>query len=224
MGAFHPVVHPGDEVSQFDKKIILPKPDLCGKIPLETVLHRRRSIRDYSNHSLPLTSISQLLWSSQGITESAEMRRTTPSAGALYPLEIYVAVGKVEGVPTGGYHYRCGHHELVRLIERDVRSELSRAALGQAWIVRAPVVFVISAVYDRVTRRYGKRGIRYVHMEAGHAAQNIYLQAVALNLGTVAVGAFHDAEVQKIFQMTAEETPLYIMPIGVPLFGAGGVR
>lgn len=217
MGAFHSVAHPDNVDSQYGKKITLPEPDLRGTMPLETILHHRRSVRDYSNHSLPLTSISQLLWSSQGITEPVDGLRTAPSAGALYPLEIYLAAGKVEGLPSGGYHYRCSHHELMQLIARDVRSELSRAALGQAWIQRAPVVFVISAVYERVTRRYGKRGIRYVHMEAGHAAQNIYLQATALNLGTVAVGAFHDAEVKQIFRIPAEETPLYIMPIGVPL-------
>ncbi len=217
MGDSQSTRHPADVSSEHGAKIRLPQPNFTGNVSLETALRRRRSVRDYSNHSLTLTAISQLLWSAQGITEPVEGLRTAPSAGALYPLEIYLAVGKVEELLPGGYQYRYRDHELMELIERDVRSELSRAALGQAWIQRAPVVFVISAVYDRVTRRYGKRGIRYVHLEAGHAAQNIYLQAAALNLGTVAVGAFHDEEVKKIFRMPPEETPLYIMPLGFPL-------
>ncbi|MFH0943224.1 MAG: SagB/ThcOx family dehydrogenase [Candidatus Beckwithbacteria bacterium] len=195
------------------ERIKLPEPKFEGKIPVEKAIRERRSVRDYQDESLSLPEISQLLWAAQGIT-SPEGLRTVPSAGALYPLEIYLVVGKVEGLPPGVYKYQPKDHQLVKVVEGDKRDQLSQAALNQTWIKEAPVVIVISAVYERTTAKYGERGIRYVYMEVGHAGQNIYLQAVALDLGTVTVGAFSDEQVKALLQMAKEEQPLYLMPVG----------
>jgi SagB-type dehydrogenase family enzyme len=140
--------------------------------------------------------------------------RTAPSAGALYPLELYVVAGNVDGLPAGVYKYRPDSHELLSIVKGDRRNDLCNAALVQSSIKRAALVLVLSGVYERTTAKYGDRGIRYVHMEAGHAAQNVYLQAVALQLGTVAIGAFRDEEVKKMLKMMAREMPLYVMPVG----------
>jgi len=112
------------------------------------------------------------------------------------------------------YHYRPIRHELVRVITGDKRPELCTAALGQSSVRNAAAVIVFAAVYERTTMKYGARGIQYVHMETGHAAQNVSLQAVPLNLGTVVIGAFHDAEVRKVLKMPGSEEPLYVMPVG----------
>jgi SagB-type dehydrogenase family enzyme len=162
---------------------------------------------------MSLSELSHLLWAAQGIS-GAEGRRTVPSAGALYPLEVSVVAGNVSGLQPGIYVYKPERHELLKIIDGDKRDELSRAARGQSVIRSASAVLVISAVYERSTVKYGERGNRYVHMEAGHAAQNVYLQAVSLNLGTVAIGAFDDDEVKNAAHLTVREQPLYIMPIG----------
>jgi SagB-type dehydrogenase family enzyme len=172
----------------------------------------RRSVREYASLSLSLEDISQLLWAAQGIT-SDWGGRTAPSAGALYPLEVYLVVGDVENLEAGVYKYQPQEHALIRAGDSDVRSDLASAALGQSCVARGAVDIVIAAVYERTTGKYGDRGIRYVHMEAGHAAQNIYLEAVALDLGTVTVGAFRDEEVKEVLDMPEGEVPLYIMPV-----------
>ncbi len=195
------------------EKVILPVPKYDGKLSIERALRERRSVRDYAEKPLRIEEISQLLWAAQGITGPSGMR-TAPSAGALYPLEVYLVVGNVEGVPVGVYKYRPQTHALEGVAQGDRRAELSEAALGQYCISEGAVVVVIAAVYERTTRKYGERGIRYVHAEVGHAAQNIYLQAVSLNLGTVFVGAFHDDDVREVMNMPNEERPLCIMPIG----------
>jgi len=158
------------------EKIKLPEPRHDSKISIEKALKERRSVRDYKNEPLTIPEISQLLWSAQGITASGGLR-TAPSAGALYPLEVYIIVGNVTNMKSGIYKYIPESHELVKVIEGDKRSELSKAAVHQSPIKDAPAVIVISAVYKRTTGKYEERGIRYVHMEAGHAAQNILLQA-----------------------------------------------
>jgi len=154
-----------------------------------------------------------LLWAAQGITDPS-VGRTAPSAGALYPLEVYVLAGTVTGLAHGIYKYKPQGHELVKVADGDKRAELSRAALGQAWIRDAAAVIVFSAVYERTTQKYRERGLRYVHIEIGHAAQNVALQAVSLKLGTVPIGAFYDEEVKKVVKMGDREQPLYIMPVG----------
>ena len=193
--------------------IILPDPDHSSSLSIETVLQKRKSIRDYHDRPLTLSEVSQLLWAAQGVTRPGGYR-TAPSAGALYPLEIYIIAGEVNDLPTGTYKYKPHAHELELITKGDVRLELYDAALDQSCIKEGAVVIVFSAVYERTTHKYGERGIRYVHMEVGHAAQNVYLQAVSLDLGTVVIGAFHDDDVKRIVNMTDEEQPLYIMPLG----------
>lgn len=191
----------------------LPEPRLKSEVSLEEALLKRRSVREYGKVPLRLEEVSQLLWAAQGIT-SGWGGRTAPSAGALYPLEVYIAVGNVKSLAPGVYKYKPQKHELLKVRNRDVRSELAKAALNQIWVKEGAVDIVIAAVYERTTRKYGDRGVRYVHMEAGHAAQNIYLQAAALDLGTVTVGAFYDDQVKDIMDMAEDEVPLYVIPVG----------
>jgi SagB-type dehydrogenase family enzyme len=193
--------------------IRLPEPVQDGKTSIEKAIRNRRSVRSFRDSPLTLAQVSQLLWAAQGIT-SQQGLRAAPSAGALYPLEIYLVAGNVDALPDGVYHYRPMNHEVVRVMAGDRRSELCAAALGQPSVRNAAAVIVIAAVYERTTVKYGARGIQYVHMETGHAAQNVSLQAVPLNLGTVIVGAFQDAEVRKVLKMPAGDQPLYIMPVG----------
>jgi SagB-type dehydrogenase family enzyme len=178
---------------------------------VEEALLKRRSIRSYKNESLSLEEVSQLLWSAQGETTSWG-ERTAPSAGATYPLEIYLVAGDVEGLDSGLYHYNPSNHSLILVKEGDLRRELAHAALDQYMIARAPITIVICAEFKRTTGRYGERGIRYVLMEVGHVGQNIHLQAEALNLGTVVIGAFYDEDVKEI--LGVKEEPLYLMPVG----------
>lgn len=194
--------------------IILPQPKFESKTSIEKALLERRSIRDYKDEPLTLTDISQLLWAAQGVTDKEGGFRTAPSAGALYPLELYLVSGKVENLSSGVYKYQPQAHQLIKVLEGDKRNELYQAALQQSSVKNAPLTLVFSAVYERTTAKYGERGKRYVHMEVGHAAQNVYLQAVSLNLGTVVLGAFDDEMVKKIINMPEDEEPLYLIPIG----------
>lgn len=191
----------------------LPQPAFSGRRSVETALRLRRSVRDYTGEPLMRAELAQLLWAAQGIT-GAEGLRTAPSAGARYPLEVYVSVGDVIDLPTGIYRYEPEYHALVIVASGDRRAELCAAALGQPCVEAGAVVIALAADYGRTGARYGKRGIRYVHMEAGHAAQNVYLQAAALELGTVVVGAFDDEEAQRILGMSSREEPLCLMPVG----------
>ena len=193
--------------------IKLPGPLQDSKTSIEKAILKRRSVRSFKASPLTLAEVSQLLWAAQGITSPRGLR-TAPSAGALYPLEIYIVAGKVDDLPDGVYHYRPNQHELVRVIKGDKRTELCAAALGQTSVRNAAAVLVFAAVYERTTVKYGDRGLRYVHIEIGHSAQNVFLQAVPLNLGTVVIGAFSDEEVKKVLKMSDTEQPLYIMPVG----------
>jgi SagB-type dehydrogenase family enzyme len=182
-------------------------PDINKDNLLTNLLLQRKSARSYSHKSIRLDQISALLWSCQGINK--HNRRTAPSAGALYPLEIYWADHEKFS------HYHPHTHELDRLIEGDLRSELARAALAQEFIAEAPATLIITAVYERVTSKYGQtRGVRYVDMEAGHAAQNVLLQATAEGLASVPVGAFEDEQVSKVLKLPSKHIPLYLLPIG----------
>ncbi len=198
--------------------IKLSPPQLKGKMSLEEAIASRRSVRRYRSEPLTPSQLSQLLWSAQGITRAGRLR-AAPSAGATYPLEIFAFVGKqaIEELQAGIYHYDVGNHSLVLHQPGDLRKELARAALDQGFIANAPLDIVICALYPRTSYRYGRRGERYVHMEVGHVGENIHLQAVALGLATVEVGAFDDEEVRKVLGVEEQIKPLYIMPIGKPL-------
>lgn len=199
--------------SESSGNIALPEPSKRGDMSVEHALSVRRSVRDYRQLPVALDELSQLLWAAQGVTHASRFR-TAPSAGATYPLELYAAVGNVGGLENGLYRYLVREHALERLGTGDIRAELAAAALGQSWIAKGALTLVFSALYDRTTGRYGARGEQYVHLEAGHASQNVYLQAAALGLGTVAVGAFDDRQVGAICGMGRQEVPLYIMPVG----------
>jgi len=202
-----------EPMEPINEKIRLPEPKYDSNTSVEQALLKRRSVRVYKDEPLALTEVLQLLWAAQGITDPRGFR-TAPSAGALYPLELYVVAGNVNDLPDGIYKYKPHKHELAMVVEGDKRTELCNAALDQPSIKDAAALIVFSAVYERTTGKYGERGIRYVHMEVGHAAQNIYLQAVSLNLGLVVIGAFDDEEVKKIMNMEDKEQPLYIIPVG----------
>ncbi|MDR7419992.1 MAG: SagB/ThcOx family dehydrogenase [Armatimonadota bacterium] len=180
---------------------------------LESAIARRRSTRAFADAPLALADVAQLLWSAQGVTDQ-EGHRAAPSAGALYPLELYLVVARVEGVSPGVYRYIPARHALELVRAGDVRSRLMAAALDQTCVGAGAAHLVFSAVYERTTAKYGERGTRYVHMDVGHAGQNVYLQAEALGLGTVAVAAFDDARVREILGLPGNEHPLYIMPVG----------
>jgi SagB-type dehydrogenase family enzyme len=187
-------------------------------MPLEEAIARRRSIRDFSPQPISQSQLSQILWATQGITDSLRKHRAVPSAGATYPLEVFAVCGSnsIEGIDAGIYHYNIASHSLTLHRQGEARLELARAALDEESIYQAPVDIVICAVYERTLARYGARGERYVHMEAGHAGQNIYLQATALGLGTFAIGAFYDEQVSQVLRLAKQIEPLYIMPIGKP--------
>ena len=191
----------------------LPPPKTDGNTSVEKALANRRSHRNFQNKAISTSQLSQILWAAYGNT-SPNGLRTAPSAGALYPLEVYAVVGNVEGIKPGVYRYISREHKIVRTIDKDVRIELCNATANQRMVRNAPASVVYSAVFSRTTDRYGKRGHGYVHMELGHSSQNIYLQAEALQLGTCAVGAFIDSKVSQVLKLPANEEPLYIMPIG----------
>ena len=193
--------------------IRLPEPKLNGTISVEHALQNRRSVRRFKNGPLTLSELSQLLWAAQGITTPRGFR-TAPSAGALFPIEIYVASGNVTDLPAGICKYSYRNHTLTHSVGGDKRTELSQAALNQASIAKAPIVLLFCAVYERVTRTYGQRGIQYVFMEIGHAAQNVCLQAVALGLGSVVIGAFRDEDIKRIAKLAEDEQAAYIVPVG----------
>jgi SagB-type dehydrogenase family enzyme len=189
----------------------LPAPECKGRMSVEDALAARRSVREFTGQPITDRELSQLLWAAQGMA-SSDGRRTAPSAGALYPLEVWVATA------YGFYHYEPHKHRLAQHLERDLRPDIYRSALMQEAILQAPAVFVIAAVYQRIAQKYGEqRALRYVPMEAGHAAQNLLLEAVALGLGGVLIGAFYDRDVEKVLSLPADQKPLYLIPVGHPL-------
>ena len=199
-----------------EKMIKLPKPETKGKVSLEEAINRRGSVRNYSSKPLTMTQLSQILWAAGGkrVDAATEASRTIPSAGALYPLEIFVLAGKVENLKEGLYQYHHIDHSLGLLKEDDLRKELSRSAWGQDFLAQAPVDLVVVAEPSRTTDVYGERGERYMQIEVGHLGQNVSLQAEALGLSTCAVGAFDDDGVSKVLGLKKGLIPLYILPLG----------
>jgi SagB-type dehydrogenase family enzyme len=206
--------HPGrtNEVEQSERQLAysLPAPSLKGTLSVEEALAQRRSVRQFTEQALTLEEVGQLLWAAQGITGSAD-QRTAPSAGALYPLEVYVVTEE------GAFHYLPEGHQIAIQRKGEVQADLYQAALQQEAVSDAPAVFVIVAVYARTAQKYGEgRSPRYVHLEAGHAAQNILLQAAALGLSGVPIGAFEDEKVQDALDLPDDQQPLYLIPVGHP--------
>jgi len=193
-------------LSKGGEMIDLPQPQFTNA-SLEECIYKRRSIRDFEDRELTIQQISNLLWSAQGLTDSIREFRAVPSAGATYPLEVFVA--KKDGV----FRYIPERHKLKKELDGDIRKEIAKAALNQMFIADAGVVIIITAVFKRTAWRYGERAYRYINNEVGHCAQNIHLEAVALGLGSVPIGAFDDDKLKKLLKLKEEE-PLYIIPVG----------
>ncbi len=187
--------------------ITLPPVDSRGATSLEEVLRKRESWRRFSQEPLTNEEVARVMWAAQGVTRTWG-GRTAPSAGALFPLEVYVVL---EG---GVHHYLPRNHQLLRLSGEDVREALCSAALSQAFIRDAPATVVIAVVFERVTVKYGSRGERYAMIEAGHAAQNILLQATSMGLDSVPVGAFHDERVRQVLDLPDDHRPVYLVTVG----------
>jgi SagB-type dehydrogenase family enzyme len=194
--------------------IALPSITTKSDVSIEESLRLRRSVREYADRPLTLDEVGQILWAAQGITEPGPGLRTAPSAGATYPLEVYLFAASVNDLEPGVYRYIPDEHALGNVFDGDKREALSAASLRQESIATAPAVLVLTGVPERTARRYGDRALRYLAMEAGHAAQNVYLQGVALEIGTVVIGAFYDDRVAGVLGLGEGETPLYIMPLG----------
>lgn len=193
--------------------IALPKPTRDGRTSVEAALQARRSVREFAGGGLSLAEAAQLLWAADGVNRPNGYR-TAPSAGALYPLEVYLIAGNVEQVATGAWKYSRGDHALVAVSPGERRRDLARAAYHQSWIAEAAAIIAVAAVPERTAAKYGARAERYVPIEVGHVAQNVYLQAAALGLGTTIVGAFDDAQVKAIVEMARDEHPMCLLPVG----------
>lgn len=205
---------PAPQAGEATEGIPLPPPETEGSTSVERAIFSRVSRRSYGRGELSLNEIGQLLWAAAGLGVDGVTgaSRVAPSAGATQPLAVYAVCGGVSDVAPGIYRYDPFGHALVRIWSGDVRAPLAVAALRQSSVAEAPAIIIIGADYARTTKRYGERGHRYVHVEAGHVAQNIYLQAEARGLGTVAIGAFDDEEVARV--LGVKETPLLLMPVG----------
>jgi len=194
----------------------LPPPKTDGTVAVERALRQRRTIRSYLTQTLDLEHLSQLLWAAQGVIGDRGYKRAAPSAGALYPMDVYAVTGKnsVARMGAGIYRYDPGRHRLSSEAGGDFRMAVARAALFQTWMAAAPVNFVITAEYRRITGKYGNRGVRYAMIEAGHIGQNLFLQAEALGLKAGIVGAFDDEQLVDILKIPRAHEPLLIMPVG----------
>ena len=199
----------------------LPAPRFKSTVSVEETLLNRRSRRTFTNEAVTKKELSQILWAAYGVSETdpgkdpKERKRTTPSAGAFYPLEIYALIGNITGIAPGVYKYIPVGHKIVRVIEGDIREQFRNAAYTQEMIGKAPVCLVYCAVYERSTRRFGERtGKKVVYIEAGHSAQNVYLQTEALGLGACVAGGFNAEDVKNVMQLPEDENPLYLMVVG----------
>jgi SagB-type dehydrogenase family enzyme len=191
-------------------------PNTNGTVSVEQAIQQRRTVRSYAARPLDLGQLSQLLWAAQGVTGSGGVKRAAPSAGALYPMDVYAVVGRgcVAQLEAGVYRYAFDSHTVAPLVRADLRSEVAKASLSQMWMAQAPLNIVISAEYRRITGKYGERGVRYAMIEAGHIAQNLFLQAEALGLKAGIVGAFRDQQLIRALMLPPSHEPLLVMPIG----------
>lgn len=205
----------GVKVLDKTTRIKLIEPRQHSGVPVEHCIRSRRSVREFRDRKLTKDELGQLLWAAQGIT-ALDGGRAVPSAGARYPLEVYAACGNIDGLASGVYHYSPERHGLLLVTAGHQREKLVDAARGQEWIANAPAVICIAAAFERTTIRYGDRGRGYVYIEAGHAAESLMLQAVALGLATTMVGAFGDDEVKHLLRLASNETPLCLLAVGAP--------
>ncbi len=189
----------------------LPPAVLKGSMSLEETIARRRSVRRFADAPLSAEQIGRLCWAGQGITDTQRGLRASPSAGATYPLDLYVVTA------TGVDHYQPEQHALRRHLTGDLRSAIRGTALNQAVVGEAPICLVIAATPERAARRYGQRAMRYCLLEAGHVAQNVLLQATTLGLAGVPVGAFEEAKTAEVLKLPPGTEVLYLLPIGRPL-------
>ena len=194
----------------------LPSPRLDGPVSVEHAIHERRTRRSFTSRALHPDQLSQLLWAAGGITGQRGFKRAAPSAGALYPMDLYAVVGQdgVTSVESGIYRYEPVGHRLSLVAAGDQRAPVARACLSQMWMADAPLTLVITAEYARTSAKYGRRGIRYALIEAGHIGQNIFLQAHSIGLGAGIVGAFHDGTLIDVMQIPSVHEPLSLMPVG----------
>jgi len=195
-------------------------PSHKGTVTVEEALNSRRTHRSFKARSLTLKQFSQILWGAYGVTSKVYgyYRKTAPSAGALYPIDIYAVVGEggVDNLVPGVYHFRPENHSIKCIKQGDVRTGVAKHSVHQMWMATAPVMLVITGEYARCTVKYGRRGIRYTHIEAGHVGQNVFLQAEAIGLKAGIVGAFNNKQIIKIMGIPANHDPLLIMPVGFP--------
>ena len=203
---------PGGEGAE---KVKLPPAAPQGAVSVAEALKARRTVRRFASRPLALAQIAQILWAADGLSDPRGLR-TAPSAGATYPLELYLVVGElgVTGLNPGVYRYLVAEHALLPTVNGDLRAQVSRASLHQAWMAEAPVLLVIAAAYQRCTAKYGERGVMYTHMESGHVGQNVFLMAEALGLGAGIVGAFEDQGLSRVLQLPKDQVPLVVMPVG----------
>jgi SagB-type dehydrogenase family enzyme len=194
----------------------LPRPETEGTLSVERAIRQRRTVRSFSSQALDLRQLSRLLWAAQGITGRRGIKRASPSAGALFPMDVYAVVGEaaIQHLPAGIYHYEAPTHGVSLIAQGDLRQTVARASLSQMWMARAPLNIVITAEYDRARSKYGRRGARYAMIEAGHIGQNLFLQAEALNLKAGIVGAFHDRDLIHALKIPEAHEPLLVMPVG----------
>jgi SagB-type dehydrogenase family enzyme len=205
----------GEDGGRVGEALSLPGPRADSPVCLERALALRRSVRSFDATELSTGELSQLLWAAQGVTHGRG-RRTAPSAGALYPIELLVVAGRVRQLPAGVYRYQPDGHRLLRLAAGDRRARLTDAAVCQTWVGAGAAVLAVVAVPEGTTRKYGERGVRFAHLEAGHVSQNVCLQAVALGLGTVPVGSFDDGAVAELLGLGDGQQPLLLLPVGRP--------
>jgi len=205
-----------DNKIQMRKFMKLPSANTNGTTSVEQAIAQRRSHRSFMPKILSLDQLAQLLWATQGVTDKNNFYRSAPSAGALYPMDIYFSVGQdcVSNIEAGVYHYEPREHAISQLIKNDLRVNIAKTSLFQMWMANAPVSFIITAEYKRVSMKYGARGERYAMIEAGHIGQNLFLQAEAMGLKSGIIGAFDDAEMNKLLNLPRSHEPLLIMPVG----------
>jgi SagB-type dehydrogenase family enzyme len=215
---------PAPEYTEYAKtypaapRTALPVPAETG-MPLAEALRKRRSVRKYGDRPLTAAELGALCFAANGTTGELPGRatKTIPSAGALYPMELYVVVNAVDGVEPGLYHYDGGAHQLELMGIGDFREKAFRACYGQKWTMKAAVVFAMSAIFERSKRKYGERVSRYIPAESGHMSQNLYLMSTALNLGGVAIGAYKDAEWNALLGLDGTSESVIYLQVAGPL-------